>query len=293
VAGVAILVAGVVAGCGSSSSSTTSNSTPTATTAAGSVPTVLVMSLSESGTGSQFSGPTVVKGGLVTLRLTNDGKAPHNAQLLRLLGSHTIPDALAVLGSESGKVPSWLRAEGGVAVVPPGATSSATMVLPAGNYGVVDAVGARERHGVPAVTPLTVSSGEGGALPTTGTTVTAAAPGKDRYKWELSGPLKVGADEVTFVSKGRSALHQISAVRVTASKTTAQLVKVLMSNGPPPSYVDSSTQTQTAVLDGNKSQTTQLVFSKPGIYLLFCHLGDRNGGKPHFAEGLITTVNVK
>jgi hypothetical protein len=47
------------------------------------------------------------------------------------------------------------------------------------------------------------------------------------------------------------------------------------------------------VLDGGKSLTTQFTLSRPGTYIFFCHLTDRDGGKPRFAEGLLTTVTVK
>jgi hypothetical protein len=52
-------------------------------------------------------------------------------------------------------------------------------------------------------------------------------------------------------------------------------------------------EVQTGALDSGKSLTTQLTLSKPGTYLLFCPLIDRDGGKPHFAEGLLTTITVK
>ena len=48
-----------------------------------------------------------------------------------------------------------------------------------------------------------------------------------------------------------------------------------------------------AVLDGGLSQTTPLLLNKTGKYVLFCPLTDRNGGKPHFEEGMLTTVDVR
>ena len=89
------------------------------------------------------------------------------------------------------------------------------------------------------------------------------------------------------------ALHQISAVRLTAKASKAQIIKALNTNGPPPSFVDPTSIYSTAVLDGNKSEVTPVVFARPGTYLLFCHLRDRTGGKFHYQEGLLTTVAVK
>ena len=70
-------------------------------------------------------------------------------------------------------------------------------------------------------------------------------------------------------------------------------MKALSSNGPPPSFVDQKSFTNTSVLDGGKSEVTTFDLSKPGTYVLFCPFTDREGGKEHFKEGLLTTVTVK
>lgn len=292
-AGVAMLVVTIgMAGCGSSSSTKTKTAVAGGQPAA--APATLALNISEAGKTSKYAGAASVKGGLVTVQLTNNGKAPHGAQLIRILGNHTIPQALMTIGGPSGKSPNWLHAEGGVGFAPPGMTADATVNLPAGKYAVADVAGAQAgQGGPPAFAPLTVTPGQPGVLPATATTVTAAAPSKDHYKWEISGQLKVGANAVTFVSKGKQTLHELTAVRVTGNPSNAQIIKDLGSNGPPPSYVDQQSAAQTAVLDSGKSLTTQLTLSKPGTYILFCHLKDRDGGKPHFAEGLLSKVTVK
>ena len=40
------------------------------------------------------------------------------------------------------------------------------------------------------------------------------------------------------------------------------------------------------------SQTTTLDLKKPGQYIFFCPLTDRDGGKPHDQEGLLTVETV-
>jgi uncharacterized cupredoxin-like copper-binding protein len=278
----------VVAGCGSSKSKTSTSASAQPAAAS----TTLALSISESGKTAKFAGPASVKGGLVTVQLTNTGKAPHGAQLIRVESPHTVEQALKILGGESHKSPGWIHGEGGVGGVEPGGTASATVNLPAGSYGVVDAAGAGER-GPPAVAPLTVTPGAEGPLPATGTTITATAPSKDQYKWQISGPLKAGSNTITFASKGKRTVHELTVGRITANVPIARIVKDLQTNGPPPSYVDQTAQYETAVLDSGKSENTQLTLTKPGTYVFFCHLRDRDGGKPHFTEGLITKVSVK
>jgi hypothetical protein len=276
-----------LAACGSSKKSKT---------AAAPAPATLALSISESGKSAKFTAPASTKGGLVTVRLTNNGKKPHGAQLFRITGGHTVQDAINATSGESNKTPDWIRAEGGIGAAAPGQTQAATVNLPAGKYAVVDFAGAEEgpSSGPPTIGEMTVTSGTAGSLPATATTVTATAPGKDKYKWQISGPLKAGSDEITFASKGKDALHHVVAVRLTADVPVSTVLKDLeKENGPPPSYVDQSVNSSTSVLDGGKSETTQLILPKPGKYIFLCHLSDRDGGKPHFAEGLITKVNVQ
>jgi hypothetical protein len=123
--------------------------------------------------------------------------------------------------------------------------------------------------------------------------VTAAQVGHDKFKWHISGPLKVGSNQVTFDSKGKEALHFIGAFRVTGNPSQAQILKALMAEGKPRAFVDESSFSTTAVLDGEKAQTTPLdLRGRPGKYVVFCPLTDRDGGKPRFEEGLLTTVTV-
>lgn len=284
-----LAVALLAAGCGSSKKSNGS-------TTAAAVPATLALSISESGTSAKFTAPASTKGGLVTVRLANNGKKPHGAQLERITGGHTVQDAIKATSGESNKTPEWIHAEGGIGAANPGETAAATMNLPAGKYAVVDFAGTQEgpNAGPPAIAQMTVTPGASGPLSATGTTITAAAPAKDRYKWEISGPLKAGANEITFASKGKDALHHVAVLRVTADVPLAKVVKDFQKeNGPPPSYIDPSVQYATSVLDGGKSETTQLILTKPGKYIFVCHLTDHDGGKPHFAEGLITKVNVQ
>ena len=139
----------------------------------------------------------------MTVQLTNNGKAPHGAQLIRILGNHTIPQALMTIGGPNGKSPSWLHAEGGVGFAPPGDDRQRDCQSPGGQLAVADVAGAQAgQGGPPAFAPLTVTPGQPGALPITGTTVTAAAPSKDHYKWEISGPLEGGRQRRDLCQQG-------------------------------------------------------------------------------------------
>jgi len=272
-----------LAACGSSSKKSSSN---------GVTPTALAVTIAQAGKSTKYTVPAAVKGGLVTLNVTNNAKKPHGAQLVLIRGAHSAKDALKVIGSNSSKTPSWLRGEGGIGAALPGKPATATLNLPAGKYLVVDA-GGPGSSGPPGYSQFTVTPGKNGTIPTLPTAITAANPAKDKYKWDVTGALKAGPQQVTFVSKGKQAIHLIAAFRVTGNPSKADIIKGLKSNGKPPKFVDQSSFSSTAVIDGGKSQVTPLALTKPGKYVLFCPLSDRDGGKPHFAEGLLTTVDVK
>jgi hypothetical protein len=270
----------LIAGCGGNGNSSSS-------------PTTLSLKISEKGQKASFQVPKSAPGGLVAVNLTNQGKAPHGVQFIQYTGGHSQGDVLKQLGSNSNKIPSWIKLWGGIGSVAPGQTDTADVNLPAGNYVLADAAAfSGPSNGPPATASLKVTAGTSGDLPSTPATVTAANPAKDKFKWQISG-LTAGSNKVTFNSKGKEAVHLILAVPVKGkAPPLSQIKKDLASNGPPPPYADAKDTQSTAILDGGASQTASLDLKKPGQYIFFCPLSDRDGGKPHFEEGLLKVQTV-
>jgi hypothetical protein len=274
---VASLVAGTLAACGGGGSHP---------------PAKLAITLSGAGKAAKYTVPASVKGGVVEVRFHNAVPGgPHAAQLLRVDGSHTPPEALKALGGK--KIPAWLHAEGGVGPIPSSTTSTAIRNLRRGSYLVADVGG--PPSGIPPYAAFKVGNGKPGKLPHARSTVDAVKVREHRYAWKLSGaPLKAGANQVHFKSGGADALHFLGVFKVTGNPSYAAILKGLSANGPPPKFVDPRSFFATAVLDGGKSEVTRIQLSAgPGEYVLFCPLTDREGGKPHFAEGLLKRVRVK
>jgi hypothetical protein len=267
----------LLAGCGSSSSDS---------------PSKLKLSVAESGKKASFTVPKSAEGGLVEVDLSNQGKAPHGVQFVRYTGDHTAQEALKEVSSESEETPDWLRAQGGIGAVQGGKSDTATLNLPEGNYVLIDAAAFSGAEGPPATAEMKIGSGSEGSLPSTPGTVVAEETGKDKYAWNISG-LKAGENKITFESKGDEALHLIVAVPVKGKAPPLSTIKKdLGKEGPPPSYVDFEGAQSTAILDGGLSQTTTLNLEKPGEYIFFCPLQDRDGGKPHDQEGLLKVETV-
>jgi uncharacterized cupredoxin-like copper-binding protein len=256
--------------------------------------TVLKVGVTEQGKSASFDAPKEAEGGLVEVKLTNEGKAPHGLQLIRYTGNHTAEEVLKEVASESEKTPDWIFGEGGIASVQPGETQAATLNLEDGNFVMVDATALFGEGGKPASAEIKLADGSSGDLPETSATVVAANPGEDEYEWEISG-LKTGKNPITFKSEGEEALHVIIAVPLKGKVPPLSQIKKELGeeNGPPPSYVDFENAQNSAVLDGGKSQTTELDLKKPGRYLFFCPFTDRDGGKPHDQEGLLTVEEVQ
>jgi hypothetical protein len=256
-------------------------------------PSKLSLSISEQGKAASFKAPKSAKGGLVDVSFKNNGKAPHGVLFVQYTGNHTVADALKEIGSNSNKVPSWLKANGGTPAVPGGNSASATVNLPAGNYVLVDSGSLGGGSGPPATAPMKVTTGDTGDLPSTAATVDANHTGKDKYAWNISG-LKAGANQVTFNSKGNDALHLIGAIPVKGKAPSINKIRsdfAKLGSGPPPPYLAGAPATG-PILDGGESQTLTLDL-KPGQYIFFCPLTDRDGGKSHDQEGLLKTVTVK
>jgi hypothetical protein len=274
-----------LAACGSSSKSSSKSKGEQTSTA-----NTLKVTIAQSGKAVKYTVPKSAEGGLTTVEATNQTKAPQSLQLVRVVGNHPLSEVLKQFASSSNKVPEWLRAEGGVGQIAPGLKARATINLPPGKYEVTNF---DQQGGPPPHAELQLSAGSAGPLPQTATTITAAETGKDKFKWEISGGLKTGSGPITFVSKGKEALHFIGAFRVTGNPSQAEILKALGNNGKPPKFVDQKSFTTTAILDGGRSQLSQFQITKPGTWVLFCPLTDRDGGKEHFKEGLLTKVEVK
>ncbi len=275
----AATVVAALAACGSSSTK----------------PSKLSLSISEQGKAASFKAPKSAKGGLVDLTFKNKGKAPHGVQLVQYTGDHTSDDVIKGIASGSDKTPEWIRGEGGTPAIPGGQSDTATLNLPAGKYVVVDSASLGPGGGGPPPTAdMKFTSGDTGDLPSTPANVKAARTGKDKYAWDISG-LKSGKNQITFDSKGKDALHLIIAVPVNGKAPSLSKIKSDLGkqNGPPPPYLDFNNSQSSAVLDGGLSQTTTLALDKPGQYVFFCPLTDRDGGKSHDQEGLLKTVTVK
>jgi plastocyanin len=252
-------------------------------------PSKLAITASEAGKQSRLSVPNSVPAGLVTVELTNTGKAFHEAQLIRLDPGHTPDQALRVIAAEGAPSPGWIHAAGGTGPAPPGGSSSATQRLRPGNYMVFDAPFLNEGQGVKfGVAAFKVDGqADGGELPKSTAKIEAY-----EYGFRASG-LKTGTNTVEFTNSG-SEPHHVIAAPYTPDATLAEVREAFrreQGSAEPP--LDFENTASTARIDGGTKQTTELDLEKPGKYALLCFVSDRKGGPAHVAQGMIAEITVR
>lgn len=273
-------------------------------------PTTLSITTSDLGEGRfNTEAPGSIKGGLVKVAFKNAGMMPHEAQLLRVDEGHTVAEAVEIIDSEDDKTPEWIHGAGGVGLTPPGQQGTAFINLPAGNYGVISLGGGGPEEGPSpatrgALAEFEVTEGQPGELPQTSASIVAeddgehgeAGKGEDagehEHGFETTG-LKAGRNMVLF-DNGSDELHHAVMAPILGDTTLEEVEEAFASEGPPegPPPVDFENAVITSVLDGKTKEVTELEL-RAGRYALLCFLSDREGGKPHVAEGMLEEVTVR
>lgn len=245
-------------------------------------PTAFAVEVTESGKSSEVKVPESVEAGLVEVTFDNGGKAPHSVSLVGVDGDQTAEDVLKVTGEEGAKIPDWIHGAGGVGTVPPGQSGTATVVLEPGTYYAQDDEGPQG-----GITKFEVTGEASDAeLPSTDATIVAS-----EYKFTTEG-LKAGTNRLTFDNAGDE-LHHAIAAPINEGSNIADVKKFFMSEGRPsgPPPVDFESGVGTAVLDGGAKEVTELEF-KAGRYAFVCFIPDRDGGPPHFLQGMLQEVKI-
>jgi hypothetical protein len=243
-------------------------------------PTTLAVKISGSAKKPTLDVPSSVKGGVVTIEVTNEAKGDHGVQLVRGEDGHTAEEALTAASAwgESGKaLPPWAVLAGGVGSVASGESAKVTQTLPAGSYIAVDI-------DTNASAPLEVTGNTGDDAPAGAATIDAT-----EYSFEATG-LKAGSNEVTFANAGKEP-HFIAGVRIKPGKTIEDVRTFFRTEKGEPPIVESGSF-NTAIIEGGDQQNLELDV-EAGKYALLCFIPDRKGGPPHVVKGMISEATVE
>lgn len=234
-----------------------------------------------------FDAPVRVPAGLVTLRMTNHGTAPHHAQLIKFAGKRTIKDFIAAL-KPNAPPPSWATELGGPNAVDPHGTSEVTVVLEPGNYGFICFVD------VPDKVPHFVKGMSRDLVVTKSAKAVAKLPDGDNlvtlvdYGFKLQKPLVAGHQRLT-VTTDAAQPHELTLIRLAPGKTMQDVMTWMEKmQGPPPGNLFGGV----AALVKGKPVSVPLDL-EAGNYILICFVPDSKDGKPHFMHGMVQEVTVK
>jgi len=247
-------------------------------------PPTLQFTVTEQGKTATLEAPTDAQSGVVKISLKNEGKSAHEAQIVRVTGGQSADEVVKTLLSEEGSpIPSWIEDGGGVGTVEPGRTGEVIQDLEPGDYVAFDSQGDK-----PVTAEFTVGDDESDAsFPETEATITA-----EDYEFKTEG-LKAGDNVITFENVGDE-LHHAIILPIRPGVKFAEVKKFVTSDeepeGQPP--VDFEGGVSTAVIDGGIKQVTRIPM-EAGRYAFVCFISDREGGKPHVAEGMVNEVVVR
>lgn len=224
--------------------------------------------------------------GLTTIVLRNRGRGDHEAQLVRVEGTHSEAEVMNAFAATGAGRPTaeWLFAAGGTGA-PEGATASTAQVLAPGTYYAVDSSGSDERR-APHVRFEVAGEASDDVLPAADATITAS-----EYAFTAGG-LRAGANEVTFENAGRQ-IHHVIALPILPGRTIDDVRAFITDDNPrgsPP--FDFRTGASTTALEGGTSENVTLRLRR-GDYALVCFISDRQGGPPHALMGMITETTVE
>ncbi|HEX6038177.1 hypothetical protein [Longimicrobium sp.] len=233
-----------------------------------------------------FEAPVTIPAGMTTVRLVNQGKEMHHAQLVRLDEGHTIQELLQAAGAH-GPLPEWARFVGGPNVPTPAGYSEATMQLDAGSYALVCLIPSAD--GVPhlmkgMVKPLTVQPAQS----------EAAAPRADvemtlrDYAYDITPEITAGRHTLR-VANAAEQPHEVVMMRLAPGKTLQDVLGWLETMaGPPPAMP----VTGTSLLSKGAVNHVTADF-EPGEYVLLCMVPDAGDGKPHVMHGMTRQITVR
>ncbi len=230
--------------------------------------------------------PDTVPAGLARIRLVNNGKEHHHAQLARLHPGHTVAELREGLAS-GGPLPSWVTFVGGPGGPPPGQASEVHVLLEPGPHAVICFV--ESADGVPhlakgMIREITVVPGASGAQPQP--RADARMILKD-YGFALTPSLAAGRRTIKVENSGPQP-HEVVFVRLQPGRTAADVLAWFKTKaGPPPGEPWGGT---VALQTGEVNYVTADFPS--GEYALLCFVPDAGDGRRHVAHGMVSQITV-
>lgn len=273
---VVLLLAVVLAACGSASASTV-------------VPVANIPQITIKATDYAFEAPAKIEAGLVSINLINEGKEPHHAQLVRLNDGVTLEQFQAALQQSPEAAFPLVSFTGGPSVIDPGHNQEVTVELTPGQYVLLCFVSSHD--GMPhlakgMVTPMeVVENTEQASKPEIKADATIKLLD---FAFAMPAEVKAGRQVWQVVNEGKQA-HEISIIKLAEGKTMEDVAAFMeMPHGVPPFEDAGGFQ----AIDSGKAGWMTLDL-QPGNYVAMCHVPDPATGHAHMEMGMIMPFSVK
>lgn len=256
------------------------------TTAAGGISEVTYTAVDYS-----YQGPDQLPAGWTRFTLDNRGKSRHDLMLYKIEAGKTLQDVTQALSA--GGPPDWAQSYGSTSANA-GTTGSYLVDLAPGNY-VMLSFGDNPQG------PPDAAQGMVKMLTVTGTPPAAASvqlPQPDAtinmvdYHFQVTGTLKSGSQTI-LLTNGGTEMHEAQVLQLKPGTTLEQFQKLLMqANGSQESQIP-ATPIWGMVLSPKVSAYSTATLTA-GDYVIVCFIpSPKNGGKPHYALGMISPFTVK
>lgn len=236
-----------------------------------------------------FEAPDTISGGVVSLKLVNQGTTYHHVQLLRLLDGKTVADLAEGLKQmqPGSPPPPWMQDVAGPNSPDPGGESHLVRELTPGNYAMICFID------TPDHVPHMMKGMMKGLTVTAPAAQVADAPASDvtvqmsDYNWSLSAPLTAGKHVIRIENLAQQS-HELFLVRLDEGKTKDDFMKwgaTYEGNVPGRSMGGVSAQASGDV-------TYLPVDLSAGNYLMVCFVPDAKDGKAHLMHGMIQEFSI-
>ena len=245
----------------------------------------LTFTLTGRGREVEIAAPDSADTGLTEITLENNANREGDLQLIRAEGDHSANEVVQGLGKamQGQPFPDWFFAGGGIGTTAPGASQTVTQVLEPGTYYAFDTSGGPPDPRAAVAVEVTGESSDD-EIPEPDTTVSAVD-----YGFEAEG-LTVGTTEIAFENIGAQP-HHLIASQLIGDATAEDVEQFFKTEKGKPPLSDRGTQS-TAVVEGGESQLVTLEL-KPGRYVFYCFISDRQGGPPHALKGMVDEFEVE
>lgn len=245
----------------------------------------LTFTLSSRGREVEIAAPDSADTGLTEITLENNANREGDLQLIRVEGDHSANEVVQGLGKamKGQAFPDWFFAGGGIGITAPGASQTVTQVLEPGTYYAFDTSGGPPD---PRTAVAVKVDGESSEDEIAGPDATVSAVD---YGFEAED-LTAGTTEIVFENIGAQP-HHLIASQLIGDATAEDVEQFFKTEKGKPPLSDRGTQS-TAVVEGNESQLVTLDL-KPGRYVFYCFISDRQGGPPHALKGMVDEFEVE